>query len=257
MPSAYTHYRFGKQMLEKLPEEIQAEISRHRRLFDAGLQGADFFFYYRPWQDDDIRKLAYKYHRIKGTDFFPATVALLSGEEAQRVYLYGLLGHYALDSNCHPYVDACTDAGKCDHAELEAEYDRILLTRDKVKKPHRFHINHYLRINRQEAEHIAPLFPPVTGKQVYESFQVFYLLYAAMSSPVRNTVRKQLAKINQHNLVMHETPNEHVAGLIDEFDTLYARAEQYYPALLDSLVQFMESGTPLISEFEKPFDLIR
>ncbi len=257
MPAAYTHYRFGNQMLEKLPENIRAEISRHRQLFDVGLQGADFFFYYHPWQKNDIAQLAYSYHRIKGTDFFPAVISRLSGEEAQRVYLYGLLGHYALDANCHPYVDACTDEGKCIHAELESEYDRVWLSREGVKKPHRFRFSHHLRIAARDAEYIAPLFPPVTAKQVHEGFTVFHLLYRALSSPLRNVVIKQLAKMHQQNLAMHEQPNEHVAELIDEFDAHYADAARSYPELLASLIRTIETGEPLIAEFEKPFDLIR
>lgn len=255
MPAAYTHYQFGNRIMGKLPENIRAEIARHRRLFDAGLQGADFFFYYRPWKANEITKLAYTYHRVPGTKFFRDAVSRLSGEEAQRVYLYGVLGHYALDSNCHPYVDGCVDEGKCSHSELETEYDRICLTRDGVALPHRFPIQRCVKITMQDACRIAALFPPATPAQIYESFTTFRILYRAMSSSVRGAVREQLTKFGQQYLMMYETPNLHVSGLIPGFDALYGKAMLSYPKLLDNLLQTIKNGVPLADEFEKPFDL--
>lgn len=255
MPAAYTHYYFGTQILQNLPEDIRSVISRHRQLFDAGLQGADFFFYYRPWRKNAVTALAYTYHRIPGTAFFRDAVSRLSGDEAQRVYLYGVLGHYALDANCHPYVDACTAEGKCKHAELEAEYDRILLARSGEKAPHRHPINRHARLTASEAAVVAPLFPPATPAQIYESFLTFRILYRAMSSPCRGVVRRLMQKFNQHFLLMFESPNSHISGLIPEFDRLYKAALDSYPRLLDSLLKTIKTGEPLTDEFEKPFDL--
>lgn len=34
MPSTYSHYRFGKEVLPLLPEAIQTLVEKHRSLYD-------------------------------------------------------------------------------------------------------------------------------------------------------------------------------------------------------------------------------
>ena len=51
MPAAYTHYRFGRDVLALLPEELRSVITAHRALYDIGLHGPDIFFFYRPLGD--------------------------------------------------------------------------------------------------------------------------------------------------------------------------------------------------------------
>ena len=48
MPANYAHYRFGKQLLPGMDAETARSIQRFRRLYDMGLHGPDFFFYYNP-----------------------------------------------------------------------------------------------------------------------------------------------------------------------------------------------------------------
>lgn len=44
MPTTYTHYKFGKEVLETLPHPLQSSIENHRELFDIGLHGPDILF---------------------------------------------------------------------------------------------------------------------------------------------------------------------------------------------------------------------
>ena len=45
MPAAYTHYRFGRDVLRLLPPEKRQIIASHRALYDIGLHGPDIFFF--------------------------------------------------------------------------------------------------------------------------------------------------------------------------------------------------------------------
>ena len=47
MPTTYTHYRFGKDVLDALPRRIRTAMETNRELFDIGLHGPDILFYYR------------------------------------------------------------------------------------------------------------------------------------------------------------------------------------------------------------------
>ena len=57
MPSCYAHYRFGVHVLQTLPEQVQKQIEANRNLFDLGLQGPDFFFFYRLGKNTLVKKL--------------------------------------------------------------------------------------------------------------------------------------------------------------------------------------------------------
>ena len=46
MPSTYAHRRFGADVLERLPAELQEKIAPYRELYDIGLHGPDLLFYY-------------------------------------------------------------------------------------------------------------------------------------------------------------------------------------------------------------------
>ena len=97
MPASYAHYRFGKQVLPTLPADVRQCIQRFRRLYDMGLQGPDFFFYYNPVMKTAVGGLGEHFHSQTGQVFFDHACKAASSEAA-RAYLYGLLCHYCLDS---------------------------------------------------------------------------------------------------------------------------------------------------------------
>lgn len=45
MPATYAHYRFGTEVLEKLPQSLQETIQRDRELYDIGFHGPDILFF--------------------------------------------------------------------------------------------------------------------------------------------------------------------------------------------------------------------
>ena len=58
MPAIYAHHRFGNLILPGLPADVRGAIMRNRSLFDAGLQGPDFLFYYKPTAKNPVYALA-------------------------------------------------------------------------------------------------------------------------------------------------------------------------------------------------------
>lgn len=48
-----------------------------------------------------------------------------------RAYIYGFICHFALDSECHPYVEKMIQKSGIGHSEIEMEFDRYLLIEDK------------------------------------------------------------------------------------------------------------------------------
>ena len=86
MPAAYAHYRFGTQALELLDPALRQQISRFRQVYDMGVQGPDFFFYYNPLFHTAAGALGHKFHMQSGETFFTAAVRRL------RRYAYSVMG---------------------------------------------------------------------------------------------------------------------------------------------------------------------
>ena len=58
MPSTYAHRRFGADVLERLPAELQEKIAPYRELYDIGLHGPDLLFYYHAAKSNPVPLLS-------------------------------------------------------------------------------------------------------------------------------------------------------------------------------------------------------
>lgn len=61
-------------------------------------------------------------------------------------YIYGFICHFALDRECHGYIDEKIASSGVSHAEIEAEFDRALLVKDG-----------YDPVEKKLTEHIQPV----------------------------------------------------------------------------------------------------
>lgn len=254
MPANYAHYRFGKQVLPSLPADVRQCVQRFRRMFDMGLHGPDIFFYYNPWMKTAVGELGGKFHRQSGREFFPAACAA-AGSEAARAYLYGLLGHYCLDSLCHPYVQKIVDIGEASHGALEAEFDRYLLTLDKEPSPQTYDMSRRFRLTRGECMTVAEFYPAATGANVSQSVKIMALLTRLLANPNRARTEKLLTKLlpSFRDNLIPEAEVEELAPYIQELNVLYSQAVERYPALLEQITAFLKTGEPLGEDFAKNF----
>ena len=133
MPTTYSHYRFGKEVYTKLTPAQKAIIDPYRGLFDLGLHGPDLLFYYHPFSKNQINQTGVAIHERPGIAFFLPAASRWRGcrhKKAALAYLYGVLCHFALDSTCHPYVEAAVRRTGISHSEIEAEMDRRNMEKD-------------------------------------------------------------------------------------------------------------------------------
>lgn len=143
MPALITHHLFGEAALERLPEGI-VTTQEERSAFILANQGPDpFFFRVRTPHLRDCQELARAMHRCRPTRQFAALyegVSHLHRHDAAlgRAFVLGLLGHYVLDRNAHPYVYAqqwgiqgadedLARAGSQVHAVIETDLDLCML----------------------------------------------------------------------------------------------------------------------------------
>lgn len=255
MPSTYAHTRFARQAARTLPEAAQRSIRRFPQLFDVGAQGPDLFFFYQPLFPTGMGGLGKWFHDLSGREFFEQAARHYADfpSEGAMVYLYGVLCHYALDSLCHRRIlSVGKDPG---HTELEAEFDRVLLTRDGQEPPHRQNLGKHLRLTWGECVTVAGFYPPATAYTLRRSLTVMTAVCRAMTMKSRRLLHALLRLGGERSAqaAMYTRPNHRCAGLIPQLDMLYDRALETYPSLAQQLLHHMEDGTPLGGEFDVTF----
>ena len=167
MPAAYTHYRFGRDVLRLLPPEKRQTIASHRALYDIGLHGPDILFYYRPLTANKVNAVGFGTHELPARDFFARAkeVCLRAPDGAALSYALGFVCHFALDVTCHGYIENKIAKSDVRHTEIESEFDRNLLEKQGIE-PLSAKLTEHIAASARNADTIAPFFEGITGKQV-------------------------------------------------------------------------------------------
>ncbi len=254
MPASYAHYRFGKLLLPNLPADVRQTIQRFRRMYDMGLQGPDFFFYYNPFLNTATGELGKVFHRQTGQEFFPVACRAATSDAA-RAYLYGLLGHYCLDSICHPFVNQLVQIGEAKHVPLESEFERFLLVLDGEKSPENYNMSKKLHLTRGECMTVSGFYPGSTGGKVALSIRLMACFTKFLSHGSRKLQMQLLLKIAP-GLYDHRIPaeeSEDLAPYIRELHDLYGQALEKYPHMLAQLKRHLETGEDFGEDFAPDF----
>lgn len=258
MPSIYAHFRFGDQAAKLLPEPMRRSIARFPQLFSLGVHGPDFFFFYQPLFKTQMGSLGDWYHGLTGREFFQRAVHHLADNpsEGAKVYLYGVLCHYALDSVCHPMINAATAAGNPVHTELETEFDRVLLTKDGRVPPERQYLGRRLKLTWGESVTVAGFYPPATVYTVRRSVRLMAAATRLMTMKNRRLLQAifNLGGTYASKMVMHQRPNRRCSALIPQLEELYEQALERFPMMAAQLEAYLKDGTPLGAEFDANFE---
>jgi len=261
MPSGYAHHRFGTQIIPLMPADVRGPIVRHRVLFDMGLHGPDFLFFHHFVKKTPLFHLGSVYHEKSGRDFFEQCCAHVKQHpsEAAFAYLHGLLAHYCLDTQCHPFVYAMTDDTGVNHAELETEFDRYLMQLDGIKKPHEVSSIRHLKLSKNEFSVVAGFFPEISAKDAALCIRNMVLARQLLTLPTtagHSAVVKftQIAGGNTAGQVMTIGPNPKCDHLDGKLLALYEQALAKFPDLLEQLNHHMAYGEPLGEDFKANFN---
>lgn len=251
MPANYAHYRFGKQAYKTMPPEARQCVQRFRRMYDAGLQGPDIFFYYNPYWKTAVGQMGQSFHAMSGREFFrEACKGAVS--EAARAYLYGLLGHYCLDSHCHGFIKQLDTAGEAQHVVFESEFERYLLLLDGQTHPETYDISKKINLTRGECMSVAAFYPGTTGGQISHCVRSMARSVRFLAKPSREKLLRKLGFSFADHMIPSRENEEHTFYL-GELKVLYEEALEKYPRMLEKLLAHMEHGHDLGPDFEKTF----
>ena len=243
MPSTYTHYRFGQEVIQKVPDDIQKIILENKELYDIGLHGPDILFYYRPLKANPINSIGYQMHEHQGKEFFDYALKII-GEKpmnAALTYLLGFICHFTLDASCHGYIDQKITQSGISHSEIEVEFDRFLMIEDGLD-PIRHKLTNHIIPSIDHARIIAPFFN-VTAKQVVKalkSMKIYNDLLIAPSKLKRNFIYTLLHITGNykemHGLLVNYEANPLCKDSTEKLNQLYKQAIEKAVELINEYV---------------------
>ncbi len=216
MPTTYAHYKFGKDVMDTLPRYLQKSVEESRELFDIGLHGPDIFFYYKIFRKNHVSELGYGMHEQYSDEFFlhaAEVIKKLGDQDAARAYIYGFICHFALDSECHKYIEKMIQVSGMTHAEIEMEFDRLLLTEDSVD-PMTYLATHHIHPTQKNAGVVAQFFDGITEEEARKtlSYMIFCHKMLLAPTPFKRKLIFAILKLTGkydsiHGMVMSESPN--------------------------------------------------
>lgn len=178
MPSTYAHYRMGQQVRKMLRGHEKEVLEKYPQLYLIGLHGPDILFYYKPLKSNAINKIGYELHDHSGQEFFERAKKLIlqkTDKDPYLAYTYGVLNHFALDVNCHGYIEDKISASGISHGEIEVEFDRELMVRDK-KNPVTQLLTKHIVPSEENARIISEFYPGTSMQEMQEALRgmIFY-----------------------------------------------------------------------------------
>ena len=232
MPSTYAHYRFGKDVLQCLPDRQKKAIEAHRDLYNIGLHGPDLLFYYKPICRNPVNQLGFGMHDRPAVEFFTKAGKIIMDHQFSTAYLsyaYGFLCHFALDRECHGYIDEKIAGSGVSHVGIESEFDRFLLEEDGYDAvSHK--LTGHIHPSKESAQVIAAFFPEISEKDVYHaqrSFVFYCNLLCAPGKIKRSILRGLLKLVGQEeirDMMISYEPNPHCRDSNEKLKALYGQA---------------------------------
>lgn len=195
MPGFTTHYLFGLNTYRQFDNTFLKQVIRdNHAAYSLGLQGPDVFFYFLPSymvHRNNIGALAH----IDRTGLFLKNLInsrkLFHRRKERRIaeaYISGFLGHYTLDTHCHPYVYWKTDFKEKNgryhgcHMSLETDIDAELLQFYKHRLPSAFRQYSTIRLTRLQFRTIASILYYV----YHQTYPELGILHVTMRAAIRS-----------------------------------------------------------------------
>lgn len=261
MPSAYTHYRFGKEVLSCLPKHYRRPIEEYRELFDIGLHGPDILFYYKPLSKAPVNQTGRALHKAPAKDFFANAEKIWRGSENQdalKAYLYGFICHFALDSICHPYIEKILSVNEFNHNELETELDRYFMLADDLD-PMTYIPTQHIHVTDDNCKVIAECFDDISEAEIRSSLKGMLSCFKLLNAPAdfkRNLLRIVLNIVGQpklYGLVMKPEANEACQKYSLLLKNKYMEAVTTAASLIQQYDNVLEHGAAISSRFDMTF----
>ena len=242
MPSTYAHYRLGKEVAEALEGEAWHSISMYRQLYLIGLHGPDILFYYKPLKSNPVNRIGFGMHERPGIEFFRHAVKVIEKKTNKGpyiAYMYGVMCHFALDVSCHGYIDKKIAESGATHAEIEVEFDRMLMEKDGLD-PLRHSLTDHIVPSMRNAGVISCFYDGTTPEQVQVALKGMIYNNKLLLAPsrIKRLFVKGILKVSgnykaMHGLMVNYKPNPLCADSNEKLMHLYNDAKDLAVKLIN------------------------
>lgn len=262
MPAAYAHYAFGNRVLPLLPEHLKVMIEGDERchaLYNLGVQGPDFFYFYRLWLPfNPVISIGIQMHHAPAEPFFLSAREELKKDMDPALYSYicGLITHFALDSSCHPYILERMKRSGATHHEIESEFDRMLMVQD-AKNPFTLNPTDYCDSSIEAAKTAARLFPQVTPQQIREAIRAMKLARGILRSnwlPKRVVLYNLTRLFQVKGMMLTESVRPNCLMSNQELYAIMEKCEPVAARLIKNFDETLYSGAPLSKRFKRNYE---
>lgn len=263
MPAIYAHNRFGAKVSKQMEGELKEVITKHYTQFRIGLQGPDIFFFYRPYKKNKVTQYGMHLHEISAYPFFQYAVKVVreKGRDSREyAYLLGFICHYILDSECHPYVSEMMERTDIGHMEIEEEFEKLLLRRDK-KDPFTYRTAKLVPTDEATAAAVCPFFRGIRQEEVRASLRwlrmVKKLFYApgALKRGLLNTAIKISGQYKEYKGLVHQKKDNPKCETSNKgLERRFERAVGIAARMMESFDETVRTGKELDRRFDRTFE---
>lgn len=160
MPTTYTHYTYGQEIFRMLSPKLQKKIRPYMNYYNIGVHGPDILFYYRSFSKNAVNQYGVKVHDEPMRCFLEHAFSVFKKQRRKNAafaYLAGFMTHYILDSTCHPYIRRRMVETGISHAEMETDWDYLMMKRD-YRNPLHYKVARHIHTGLAYASVIGPYY---------------------------------------------------------------------------------------------------
>ncbi len=262
MPALYAHNRFGADVFNQLDDELKKILEKYYTQFRIGTQGPDLFFFYRLVIPNHVSKCGGDMHKENAALFFEKAVEVIlekSRNSREYAYILGFICHFALDSECHPYIEQMVEHIGVGHMEIEGEFEKYLLRADG-KDPLAYPVAKYIPTDDMTIEVIYHFFPEMDRAEIKESLKSYRLLKKVLTTSSRikqhliNAVLRSLGMYKKFHGFMHSCDdNPQCQKTNKELENKYQQAILVAAKLIQSYDKRVKDHVPLTERFERTY----
>lgn len=159
MPATITHAYFSKDVFDILPSNIKNVIDCSRiKMFGQSMDSLMFYNLFSVFPGKKIRIFCGEFHREKTQSYFVNLINYIKENNLQTdmdvcSYMAGMICHYVLDSNIHPYIiyktgifdknKRCTYKYNHVHEFMETFIDNDMVKRREKMNPYKFRLDEF------------------------------------------------------------------------------------------------------------------
>lgn len=143
-----------------LSPKLQTKIRPYMNYYNIGVHGPDILFYYRSFSKNAVNQYGVKVHDEPMRCFLEHAFSVFKKQRRKNAafaYLAGFMTHYILDSTCHPYIRRRIVETGISHAEMETDWDYLMMKRD-YRNPLHYKVARHIHTGLAYASVIGPYY---------------------------------------------------------------------------------------------------